>query len=90
MNPTLTQSHQLKTLALPEASVQYRLNQPMMVLAFKDNHQLAVTVPVGKIVDVSGPVEGDDRFLVKRERRAVPCLRSDLADRAERVLADAP
>jgi hypothetical protein len=32
--------------------VQYRLNQPMMVLAFKDNHQLAVTVPVGKIVDV--------------------------------------
>jgi len=71
--------------------VQYRLNQPMMVLAFKDNHQLAVTVPVGKIVDVSGPVEGDDRFLVLNVNdEQFHAFASDLADRAERVLAHAP
>ena len=44
--------------------MQYRLTLPMMVLAFKDNHQAAVTIPAGTLLDVVGPVEDDDRFLL--------------------------
>ena len=37
---------------------------PRMVLAFKDNHQAAVTIPVGTLIEVIGPAVDDDRFLV--------------------------
>ena len=33
------------------------MHLPTMVLAFKDNHQAAVTIPAGQIVDVIGPAE---------------------------------
>ena len=46
--------------------MQYRLTLPMMVLAFKDNHQAAVTIPAGTLLEVVGPVEDDDRFLLIR------------------------
>ena len=41
----------------------YRTSLPLMVLAFKDNHDAAVTVPAGQVIDVSGSAN-DDRFLV--------------------------
>lgn len=38
---------------------------PLMVLAFKDNLDAAVTVPPGKVIEVMGPAE-DDRFAIIR------------------------
>ena len=35
----------------------------MMVLAFRDNHRAAVTIPAGEIFKVVGPAQ-DDRFVV--------------------------
>jgi hypothetical protein len=35
--------------------MRYRLRRPIIVLAFQNNHELAVAVPAGKIVDVIGP-----------------------------------
>ena len=43
--------------------MRYCLSAPTMVLAFKDNHQAAVTVPSDTIITVIGPAE-DDRFVV--------------------------
>jgi hypothetical protein len=40
-----------------------RLNAPLMVLAYRDNHQAATTVPAGQTVDVLGP-DHDDRFSI--------------------------
>jgi len=68
--------------------VQYRLNQSIMVLAFTDNHQLAVTVPVGEIIRVIGRVDNDNRFLVVDVGdQPFHIFASDLADRAEQVLS---
>lgn len=68
--------------------MQYLLNLPMMVLAFRDNHQAAVTLPAGTLIDVVGPVEDDDRFLLIRAGDGqFHIFASDLADRAERVAA---
>ena len=68
--------------------MQYLLNLPIMVLAFRDNHQAAVTLPAGKLIDVVGPVENDDRFLVIRADDAhFHIFASDLADRAKPVVA---
>jgi len=62
--------------------MRYRLNGSVMVLAFKDNHQLAVTVPAGSTVEVIGPAE-DDRFLILRvDDEQFHAFASDLADRA--------
>ena len=41
-----------------------RLNAPLMVLAYRNHHHRAVTVPAGEIIDVEGPAENDDRFAV--------------------------
>ena len=41
--------------------MRYRLRRPIIAVAFKDNHELAVAVPAGKTSDVIGPAE-DDRF----------------------------
>ena len=68
--------------------MQYRLNQSIMVLAFTDNHQLAVTVPVGEIIRVIGRVDNDNRFLVVDVGdQPFHIFASDLADRAEQVLS---
>lgn len=40
-----------------------RLNAPLMVLAYRDNHQAATSIPPGNTIDVLGP-DRDDRFLI--------------------------
>ncbi|MBZ5677824.1 MAG: hypothetical protein LAP61_26555 [Acidobacteriia bacterium] len=67
--------------------MQYLLTLPMMVLAFKDNHQAAVTIPAGTLIEVVGAVEGDDRFLlVRADDGQFHIFASDLADRANPVV----
>jgi hypothetical protein len=61
----------------------YRASHSIMVLAFRDNHQAAVTVSPGDILEVIGPAQ-DDRFVIvsiKGEEFLV--LESDLRTRAE-------
>ena len=68
--------------------MQYLLTHPMVVLAFEDNHQAAVTVPAATCIDVVGPVENDDRFLlIRTDREQFHIFASDLADRAIPVVA---
>jgi hypothetical protein len=56
-----------------------------MMLALKDNHQAAVTIPAGKIVDVVS-LEEDDRFVVITvEGEQFHAFASDPADRARKV-----
>ena len=56
-----------------------------MVLALKDNHQLAVTIPAGKIVDVVASAQ-DDRFVVVTvDGEQFHAFASDLADRASQI-----
>jgi hypothetical protein len=43
--------------------VSYCTEEPLVVLAYKNNHDAAITVPVGKNIEILGP-DGDDRFLV--------------------------
>jgi hypothetical protein len=63
--------------------MRYRTNQSVLVLAFKDNHQAAVTIPAGQIIDVIGPAE-DDRFsIVSVNREQFHVFASDLTDRAK-------
>ena len=67
--------------------MKYRINLPTMVLASKDNHQAAVTIQAGTNIEVIGPVENDERFLViKAGNEEFHIFASDLAARAERVV----
>ncbi len=71
--------------------MKYVLTCPMMVLAFQDNHQAAVTIPAGKCIEVVGPVEDDDRFLlISAEDGQFHIFASDLAGRAKPVVARKP
>jgi hypothetical protein len=64
--------------------VTYRIFQPMLVLAFKDNHQAAITVQAGQIIDVIGVVPEDDRFvIVSVHGDQFHAFASDLADRGK-------
>jgi hypothetical protein len=68
--------------------MKYLLTSPMMVLAFRDNHQAAVTISAGKCIEVVGPVEDDDRFLlITADDGQFHIFASDLAGRAEPVVA---
>ena len=68
--------------------MQYRLTLPIMVLAFGDNHQAAVTIPAGMLIEVVGPVEDDDRFLlINADQGQFHIFASDLADRATPLVA---
>ena len=61
----------------------YRASYSIMVLAFRDNHQAAVTVLPGDILEVIGPAQ-DDRFVIvsiKGEEFLV--LQSDLMTRGQ-------
>ena len=42
-----------------------RLSVSLMMLAYRDNHQAATTIPAGRTIDVLGP-DRDDRFSVIR------------------------
>ena len=61
----------------------YRASHPIIVLAFRDNHQAAVAVSPGDILEVIGPAQ-DDRFVVvsvKGEKFLV--FESDMRTRGE-------
>ncbi|MGD1096243.1 MAG: hypothetical protein ABSB35_30155 [Bryobacteraceae bacterium] len=65
----------------------YRIDLPTMVLAFRDNHEAAVTIPAGTILDVIGPAE-DDRFVVVSvDDEQFHMFASDLADRGKQIEA---
>jgi hypothetical protein len=71
--------------------MKYLLTGPMMVLAFQDNHQAAVTIPAGTCIEVVGPVEDDDRFLlISAEDGQFHIFASDLAGRTKPVVARKP
>jgi len=64
----------------------YRVTMPLLVLAFKDNHQAAVTISAGKIVEVIGPAEDDDRFVVvKVNEEQFHVFATDLAERTRLI-----
>jgi|GEM_PF-2950982 len=66
--------------------MRYRIHLPTMVLASRDNHEAAVTIPAGTIIDVIGSVESDDRFVAIRSGDELfHIFASDLASRADRV-----
>lgn len=61
----------------------HRLNQAIMVLALNDNHQAAVPIPAGRVVDVAGS-GADDRFVViSVDGEQFLAFASDLADGAK-------
>jgi hypothetical protein len=62
-----------------------RLDDELMVLALKGNHQAAITIPAGKIVDIVS-LPGDDRFVVITvEGEQFHAFASDLANRVYKV-----
>ena len=64
----------------------YRVSRPMMVLAFRKDHQTAVTLQVGEIFALIGPAQ-DDRFAVIEVRgEQFLVFESDLKDRGTLVL----
>lgn len=60
---TSAQPAQQAGIRPPRQTTRYRATSPMMVLAFRDNHQNAVTIPAGEAFEVVGPAQ-DDRFIV--------------------------
>jgi hypothetical protein len=65
--------------------MRYRLNKPTMVLAFRDNHQAAVTVQPDRTIEVLGPAE-DDRFVVVEiENQQFLMFESDLIERGRPI-----
>jgi hypothetical protein len=62
----------------------HRLKDALMVLAFRSNHQAAVTIPAGKIVEVAGSAE-DDRFVVITvDGEQFHAFATDLVDRTSK------
>jgi hypothetical protein len=60
-----------------EGRMIYRIDRSTIVLALRENHQTAVTIPAGKIVDLDRHRGGRPFPRCELERRAVPYLRSD-------------
>lgn len=70
---------------VPGPKVRYRIDLPMMVLAFRDNHHAAVTIQAGEILEVVGPAQ-DDRFVVIDVRgEQFLVFECDLKDRGEPI-----
>jgi len=66
--------------------MRYRLVLPTMVLAFRDNHQAAVTIQPETIIDIVGPVTNDDRFVIVRTQdQEFHMFASDLAEHGRKV-----
>ena len=65
----------------PHQGDRYRATLPIMVLAFRDNHQAATTIAAGEILEVVGPAR-DDRFMIINVRgNEFLIFESDLRDR---------
>lgn len=63
--------------------MRYRVNLPIMVLAFRDNHKVALHVSPGEIFEVVGRAE-DNRFLVAEVRgERLLVFECDLEDRGQ-------
>ena len=57
----------------------YRTEDPLVVLVYKNNHEAAVTVPAGKLIEIVGPAD-DDRFLIGRvDREEFLAFETDIA-----------
>ena len=57
----------------------------MMVLGDTDNHQAAISIPAGKIIEVLGPAT-DDRFVtVSVDGNKFEVFRTDLAERCRTI-----
>ena len=70
---------------LRETKVRFRLNLPIMVLAFRDNHHAAATIQAGEIIEVAGPAQ-DNRFVVIDVRgKQFLAFDCDLKDRGELI-----
>jgi hypothetical protein len=70
----------------PVESTRYRASLPIMVLAFRDNHHAAVTIPAGEVFEVIGPEPNDDRFIiVKVNGQELLVFESDLKQRGKLV-----
>ena len=58
--------------------MRYRVTHPLMVLAFKENHDAAVPVPPGRIIEILG-ADIDDRFTrVRVDKEEFLVFESDL------------
>lgn len=65
--------------------MRHRLFLPTMVLAFKDNHHAATTIPEGTVLDVAG-AGFDDRFVVVTfNGEQFHMFASDLTERSKPV-----
>jgi hypothetical protein len=63
---TVDAGSEVRVIPMPlptERKIRYRVDRPMLCLAFRDNHHAAVTIQAGKVFEVVGPAE-DDRFVV--------------------------
>lgn len=61
--------------------MRYQTHLPTIALAFKDNHQAAITIPAGKMVDLIGGAK-DRRFVVVEvDGERLQVFETDLADR---------
>jgi hypothetical protein len=80
------QTETKRTKVLPaQGGAFYRADLPMMVLAFRDNHDAAVTIQAGEILQVVGPAQ-DDRFVVvKVKGEQFLVFERDLKDRGKLV-----
>jgi len=58
-----------------------------MVLAFRDNHDVAVTIPAGATFDVVGPAQDDRFIIVNVQGEELLIFESDLEQRGEVVYA---
>lgn len=68
-------------------AVRYRVNLPIMVLAFRDNHHAAVNIEAGQTFEVIGAAE-DDRFVVVEvEGQQFLVFDADLKDRGKLIPA---
>ena len=74
-------------LAHTQDGALYKVFLPIMVLAFRDGHQAAVTMQPGEILEVVGPAQ-DDRFVIV-DIKGEQCLvfECDLKDRGRTVAA---
>jgi hypothetical protein len=60
-----------------------------MVLAFRDNHQAATTIPAGRTIEVLGLAE-DDRFsVIRSEGEEFLVFETDLLERGSLVMQKA-